>query len=243
MNLLNIFLSLFFVCVLGIYIYVAIDIPRRKFSCEKEKKNWLLLIFFSSNFGLNLLFDTEKEKKERTFLKKKLPYMALLGGIFLLLLIIPSVCKILNVFEESSDTQLFDNNTSLHHDSLTLFDIRKSRDTVIRFKGVQVLNFWASWCKPCLEEIPSLEQLQSNYHGINFFLLSFDDTANLKKAIQKYKINLPAYFVIDTSVFKVPKILPRTIVLRNDTVIRDMYVSRNWLSKEMRLMFDSLAKN
>lgn len=147
------------------------------------------------------------------------------------------------MFKDTSDTQLFNNNTPLHQDSLTLFDIRKSKDTIIRFRGLQVLNFWASWCKPCLEEIPSLEELQSNYHGINVFLLSFDDTTNLKKAIQKYKVNLPAYFITDTSIFKVPKILPRTVVLRNDTVVRDMYVSRDWMSKEMRLMFDSLSKN
>lgn len=61
MNLSAIFLFLFFVCVLGLYIYVAIDIPRRKFSSEKEKRNWLLLIFFLPILG-SIYYLMEKRK-------------------------------------------------------------------------------------------------------------------------------------------------------------------------------------
>jgi len=175
-------------------------------------------------------------------LKRTFLYFLLLGAAYFLIFIIPSVCKIIKTFNETSDTQLFDNNTPLRAKSLKGIDIKKIKDTLIMFEGVKVLNFWASWCKPCLEEIPSLEQLQQKYNSIDVLLLSFDDTNNLRKAIQQHKINLPAYFVTDTSIFKIPKVLPRTIVLRNDTVIRDMYVSRNWLSDEMLLMFDTLSK-
>lgn len=175
-------------------------------------------------------------------MKNSVVIISLVGFIIFLIVIIPTMCKMISFFEETSDTQLFDNNTPLRAKSLKGIDIKKIKDTLIMFEGVKVLNFWASWCKPCLEEIPSLEQLQQKYNSIDVLLLSFDDTNNVRKAIQQHKINLPAYFVTDTSIFKIPKVLPRTVVLRNDTVIRDMYVSRNWVSDEMLLMFDTLLK-
>lgn len=40
-----------------------------------------------------------------------------------------------------------------------------------------VLNFWASWCAPCLEEFPSLEALQQSMPGIRVLAVSFDTDA------------------------------------------------------------------
>ena len=37
-----------------------------------------------------------------------------------------------------------------------------------------VLNFWASWCPPCLEEFPSLMQLQQQVPGVVVLAVSFD---------------------------------------------------------------------
>lgn len=41
-----------------------------------------------------------------------------------------------------------------------------------------VLNFWASWCPPCLEEFPSLEQLQQQVPGVVVLAVSFDTDAD-----------------------------------------------------------------
>lgn len=47
---------------------------------------------------------------------------------------------------------------------------RENADTIY------VLNFWATWCKPCVEELPFFEQLQSSYKGIpiKVILVSLD---------------------------------------------------------------------
>ena len=42
---------------------------------------------------------------------------------------------------------------------------------------VVVLNFWASWCAPCLEELPSLEQLQRDMPQVQVVAVSTDDDA------------------------------------------------------------------
>jgi thiol-disulfide isomerase/thioredoxin len=40
---------------------------------------------------------------------------------------------------------------------------------------VVVLNFWASWCAPCLEELPTLEHLQRDLPGVQVLAISTDD--------------------------------------------------------------------
>ena len=47
-----------------------------------------------------------------------------------------------------------------------------------KFRGhVVLLNFWASWCAPCLEELPSLEQLQRDLPQVQIVAVSTDDNA------------------------------------------------------------------
>ncbi len=41
-----------------------------------------------------------------------------------------------------------------------------------------VLNFWTSWCPPCLEEFPSLEQLQQQVPNVVVLAVSFDTDAD-----------------------------------------------------------------
>lgn len=65
------------------------------------------------------------------------------------------------------------------------------------FKGkVLLVNFFATWCPPCLKEIPILVNLQKNFAEQNFSVIGFsvDNTENmeaLKKLMTKTEINYP----------------------------------------------------
>ena len=53
-------------------------------------------------------------------------------------------------------------NPKLYED-VVFMDIKQKNVNLDDFKGkLIILNFWATWCAPCKEEMPSLDQLQSN---------------------------------------------------------------------------------
>jgi thiol-disulfide isomerase/thioredoxin len=60
-----------------------------------------------------------------------------------------------------------------------------------------VVNFWASWCGPCVEEMPSLAQLHREYakKGIEFVGLGVDSDKNVKAFLQKVPVDYPVYVI------------------------------------------------
>jgi thiol-disulfide isomerase/thioredoxin len=56
------------------------------------------------------------------------------------------------------------------NDGVRSVDLAKLRGHVV------VLNFWASWCAPCLEEMPSLEALQQQMPQVDVVLVASDET-------------------------------------------------------------------
>ena len=63
-----------------------------------------------------------------------------------------------------------------------------------QFRGqVVVLNFWATWCPPCVEETPSLVQMQSRFRnkGVVVLAVSIDaDDAAYHKFLKDYNVNM-----------------------------------------------------
>jgi thiol-disulfide isomerase/thioredoxin len=56
---------------------------------------------------------------------------------------------------------------------------------------VVVLNFWASWCAPCLEELPSLEQLQRDLPQVQIVAVSTDDDSTAyERFLKEHSVSL-----------------------------------------------------
>lgn len=59
---------------------------------------------------------------------------------------------------------------------------------------IVLLDFWATWCDPCVQEVPDLKKLQTNYSARGFSLLGVsldEETAEVGPFVKEYGINYP----------------------------------------------------
>ncbi|OGT82121.1 MAG: hypothetical protein A3H91_17315 [Gammaproteobacteria bacterium RIFCSPLOWO2_02_FULL_61_13] len=79
---------------------------------------------------------------------------------------------------------------------LVLKDARGRTHDLAAYRGrVVLVNFWATWCEPCLEEMPSLEALQDRLKGRPFTLL----TVNMQESEGKVRQFLQSTLLQDDS--------------------------------------------
>ncbi len=52
-----------------------------------------------------------------------------------------------------------------------------------------IINFWATWCKPCIEEIPNFEKVNSENKNVKVILVSLDGQTVWEKSLQPFLTN------------------------------------------------------
>jgi cytochrome c biogenesis protein CcmG/thiol:disulfide interchange protein DsbE len=74
-------------------------------------------------------------------------------------------------------------------------DLDQRNVDLTAYRGkVVVLNFWATWCAPCLTEMPPFVEWQQEYgaRGLQVIGISMDDEVPpVRAAFQKYRLNFP----------------------------------------------------
>jgi thiol-disulfide isomerase/thioredoxin len=104
---------------------------------------------------------------------------------------------------------------------LTWTDLTGHAQTLDAYRGrVVVLNFWATWCAPCRDELPDLVELQNRYgmYGVQVVGAAADptrDRASVAEFARRYKINFPVLLGATTEQMEtlgVGVALPATVV-------------------------------
>ena len=101
--------------------------------------------------------------------------------------------------------QLNLNNLVIHKDpkkleNINFYNINNETINLRKFKNsLIIINFWASWCVPCIEEMPSLNKLQTNpiFNNLQIIPINVgrDNVEKSKNFYKKLKINnLEIYF-------------------------------------------------
>lgn len=102
---------------------------------------------------------------------------------------------------------------------------------------IVLLNFWATWCAPCIDELPSLMELQRRMPQIAVVAISRDEDSDAyRRFLAKYHVELVT--IRDPSL-KVQDLygtsqIPETYVIDRDGMLRRKFVSaQNWTSPEI----------
>lgn len=104
---------------------------------------------------------------------------------------------------------------------------------------VVFLNFWATWCKPCKEEMPSMEILWENFKSEDFVMLAISmDRVTTKKDIPSFIESMKLTFPILTDSWgqtdKLYKLMgvPETYIIDQEGVLREKVIGpRDWTDK------------
>jgi peroxiredoxin len=120
------------------------------------------------------------------------------------------------------------------------------------FRGkVVFLNFWATWCKPCREEMPSMEVLYKNFERDGLVVLAVSiDRVTTKKDIPPFVKSLSLTFpvLVDSwgQTDKRYKLMgvPETYIIDQDGVLREKIIGpRDWTLLDNLKVVTDLLKN
>jgi thiol-disulfide isomerase/thioredoxin len=113
---------------------------------------------------------------------------------------------------------------------LGLPDLGGRERSLEEFKGKVVLvNFWASWCTPCIEEMPSIQRLEEQMRDRPFAVIGVnvaEGERRVKGWVERLGIDFPVLLDADSAVFHRwgGTVLPTTYLLDGAGVVR--YVGR-----------------
>ena len=98
---------------------------------------------------------------------------------------------------------------------------------------VVMINFWATWCGPCRQEMPQLNRLYEKYKGSGFVLLGVnvdDDVRNAAEVAAKLGVGFPVLLDTDKQVSRAYDLatMPSTVLIDRDGKVR--YVHRGYLA-------------
>jgi thiol-disulfide isomerase/thioredoxin len=123
--------------------------------------------------------------------------------------------------------QPYPGNTPAH--ALELIDTDGDSHRLQDYRGkVVVLNFWATWCPPCVEEIPSLGRLQRAFSADELVVLSIDvgeNSEDVAAFLQKIPADFPVLLNPDGTAVKQWNVIafPTTFIIDAGGIIRLAY--------------------
>ncbi|WP_263384411.1 TlpA family protein disulfide reductase [Granulicella arctica] len=116
-------------------------------------------------------------------------------------------------------------------DGVTAVDLSKLRGQVV------VLNLWASWCVPCVEELPSLLAMQQQLPNVKVVAVSMDQDDDVyRRFLVKNNVHVTTVRDPDAKVNAIygTQQIPETYIIDRQGILRRKFVNaQNWTSPEI----------
>ena len=128
----------------------------------------------------------------------------------------------------------------------TLINPNGVKANLEQYRGkIIVLNFWATWCPPCREEMPELSELQTVYNNKNVVVLglAMDEMTAVKQFLQTAPVNYDILVAVDENMDLASQlgnnqaVLPYTVIIdTNGNVIATFFgrITKQLLGKSLQ---------
>lgn len=117
------------------------------------------------------------------------------------------------------------------------FDFEDQRGRIV------LVNFWATWCPPCVAEMPSMQDLYNDYGDkVTFMFVTSDDRQKVLNFLKRKNLDLPVYYpASETPKTLKSKLLPTTYIIDREGKIAVAETgAADWNSSETRELIDGL---
>lgn len=145
-------------------------------------------------------------KKRRSFKRELIEWGCILGVIGILYfsgLHVPVIGNLQRVLLWTGlmtpDTELPENQYRAANYNIPLLSLDGTDSTLEEFEGKTIfLNFWATWCPPCIAEMPNIQALYKSVESdsIQFVMVSLDeDHQKARNYLERKEYTFPVYFL------------------------------------------------
>lgn len=143
------------------------------------------------------------------------------------------------------DIQLSD-GSALDYNSFKPMSLKTKEILDLNEKRFLFINFWATWCAPCIKEFPSLEEmtasLKTNNINMKFIFVSEEEQKTQLNFLERKNYSLDFYSITDNLPAELEhQSIPATFILDNKTkIVYRINGTQNWNSELIKKILISL---
>jgi thiol-disulfide isomerase/thioredoxin len=165
-------------------------------------------------------------------MKKKIILFSLLSLISLFIYFsygwFSNTSKFLQKLEDMDKIEKNSKRNRIFKDNIVAYSLN-TNDSIkvpILDNRIKFLHYWATWCKPCVSELSYFNKNVSNFENIDFIFTSKEEKTKLDNFFKKKVYNHLSFYKYKYS--DSIKMLPHTIIIKNDSVIGEYVGTQDW---------------
>ncbi len=179
------------------------------------------------------------------FIKKH--WSNILFGVLIVLLFIPQSGRPIRVFVNrlfafSPSIESNEDRDKLDTYNWKLVDLSGNQVDFNDFKGKKiVVNFWATWCPPCIAEMPSMQALYADYQDkVVFLFVTNDDNAAITKFLSKNNFDIPIYREVTAApaVLQTNSLPTTYLINESGEIVINKTGAADWNTTKVRALLD-----